>query len=99
LARRYESLVDVVCAGAKFGASDSLESRYTETRDWLGPRIDQVGHVLAERHTSNPDKIAMLLEKLLISRTLRELLAADDGSLIQRMSWISQALFDAGADD
>lgn len=98
-ASKYEKLVDVVCAGAKFGSSPGLESRYVTLREWMLPRVGHATKILAEHHASNPDKIALLLERLLASTRLVDLLGADDGSLIQRMTWISQALFDAGMDD
>jgi len=99
LVGRYEKLVDVVCAGAKFGASESLEARYAKLRSWMLPRVPQIEKLLREHQTKSPEKIALLLERLLTSESLDTLLKADDGSLIQRMSSISQALFDAGLED
>jgi hypothetical protein len=93
LISKYEKLVDVVCAGAKFGSSKSLELRYSDIQEWMNPRLKTLESYLIHEDASNPEKVVLLLEKVISSPTLDHLLLADDGSLIQRMSWISNALF------
>jgi hypothetical protein len=97
LVNKYEAFVDVVCAGARFGPSDALEMKFTRSRNVLLPQLSQVANLLADFHSSDPSKIVQLLEKVLASQTLTHLLSEDDGSLIPRLTWISQALFDTGS--
>ncbi|HEX5324961.1 MAG TPA: hypothetical protein VFW40_14350 [Capsulimonadaceae bacterium] len=106
---RYEEFTDVLCIAAKDGCTERREARYALLRCWLmenyyaiSPRLRPF---LAQASARADEKFTMVepisgrrrpldsFEMLFTSNTLTDLLARDQGGLIEHVTRISDAVY------
>jgi hypothetical protein len=96
-ADRYERLMSLLCDAAKNGCRPRLENEYGDIRRWLlDRRTGRAGHPAFRLspapgvHGGADDPLIQIVGPA----TLADLLASDTGELIERISQVSEAVFE-----
>lgn len=98
-ADRYERLMSVLCDAAKNGCAPRLESEYGNIRRWLlDIRASEPSHfsgvISMSRGNTSTGPADDPIVQIVSPATLADLLAADSGELIERVSRVSEVVFE-----
>jgi hypothetical protein len=106
---QYEQLTDLLCVAAKEGACSRREARYAALRSWLleyyphvGPWLRPFFPCCLDRSEidvtwvdplSGQRRVLDCFESVLVPSTLKDLFRQDCGGLIERVSRVSEAVY------
>jgi hypothetical protein len=96
-ADRYERLVSVLCDAAKNGCAPRLEVEYVDIRRWLLDRRSTLPSYRGAKVSLSRGETGATddpIEQIVRPTTLADLLATDAGELIERVSKVSEAVFE-----
>jgi hypothetical protein len=105
----YERFTDLLCAAAKNGCNDQVETEYRTIRKWIVSEYFRLSATLRpylvqispgpheEKAVQLPRRVQVRLldplEAVFTRGSLRDILDADDGGLIVRISQVSEAVY------
>jgi len=100
---KFEKFTHILCSAAQYGANPALELEYDGLRTWLLAHYydhaatirSRMGDDIFEPHAAGDDAAVRMdrFEAIFLPRTIQELLAHDDGTLISLISQISHAVY------
>jgi len=99
---RYEEMVEAICDGAQYGPTPKLERIYQSEREWMLKNYAGVrAFVISFLTSDDEDRMVGMavsgeptdaFEALFVAETLNELLNADGGTMISRITRTREAL-------
>lgn len=91
---KYEDLVEALCESAQYGPVPRLEKQYADCRVWVQGHYADVRPFVAAylRYESEDDAKCDAFEALVAPDSLSDLLRADDGGMISRITRTREAL-------
>jgi len=99
---RYEEMVEAICDGAQYGPTPKLERIYQSEREWMLNNYAGVrAFVISFLTSDDEDRMVGMavsgeptdaFEALFVAETLNELLNADGGTMISRITRTREAL-------
>jgi hypothetical protein len=109
--KQYERFTDVLCVAAKHGCDETLEKEYNGLRIWFTTRYHRVSERLrpylvglsfepkaVKKGMATEAEYCDVFESFFRGRSLSDILSADTGDLIRRVSQISEAVYQCDHD-